>query len=203
MPWRSQTPRDVYSSSTVTFACLAAWAAKALSLVASGSSSCSAREMNRASAAVKLGRSAHARWRNGRLGKSSTGKSPKHPRWRRRRGPRRSLPQTPRAVLTREHLEDQQVRRGKLVLGRHERFDLLRDAHAEQEVDDRRRIEDGHSPWSRIERTASTLDSPGSTMPRAAIRADSSAGVGRDALRASTERRYSGEGDSRGGRAGL
>jgi hypothetical protein len=161
----------------VTFACLATSVERALSLVASGSPNCSARATNKASAQWKAGEEL-----NGQVAQIIY-------------GPHRArvCDSSPEGLTPqyREYLKDEQVRCGKFVLGAHQRLDLLRDADAEQEVDDRGGVEDGHSPWSRIERTAVTLDSTDSTTPRAAIRADNSAGVGRDALRASTVRRYS------------
>ena len=68
---------------------------------------------------------------------------------------------------------------------------LARHAHAEEEVDDGRRVDYGHSPRSRMSRTASSVGSTGWTGPRAAMRAASSAGVGREAARPSTPRTYS------------
>ncbi len=96
--------------------------------------------------------------------------------------------------LTAQHghsLEDQQVRRRKFTLECHQLLDLLGCAATKQEVYDRRGVEYCHSPRSRIERTATSLASAGAIVPRVAIREASSAGVGRAALRASKERRYS------------
>jgi hypothetical protein len=90
-----------------------------------------------------------------------------------------------------DHLECEKVRRGKLCLSLHHREDVRRDTRAEQEVDDHGGVDDGHSPCSRRALTVASLGSRSCAAPRAWIRAASSAGVGRSAVRPSTPRTYS------------
>src|SRR5579863_5703515 len=90
-----------------------------------------------------------------------------------------------------EHLEGEQVGRRELALLLHELLDVRGDADSEQEVDHPGGVDDGHSPRSRIARTAISLGCAGAAVPRASMRAASSSGVGRVAVRASTARTYS------------